>query len=76
MSAIDRSTAARASGSLRGVLDAALSSPSRRGVVVDDSGALVGTVLAHEVLSLIESADRPDVDQPNAHVERLVEDSA
>ena len=69
-------TVARASGSLRGVLDAALSSPSRRGVVVDDSGALVGTVLAHEVLSLIESADRPDVDQPNAHAERLVEDSA
>ncbi|MFC7485174.1 ABC transporter ATP-binding protein [Knoellia sp. CPCC 206453] len=55
-------TVARASGSLRGALDAALSSPSRRGVIVDDSGSLVGTVRAHEVLSLIESADRPDVD--------------
>ncbi|MFC7490269.1 MULTISPECIES: ABC transporter ATP-binding protein [unclassified Knoellia] len=55
-------TVARASGSLRGALDAALSSPSRRGVIVDDAGSLVGTVRAHEVLSLIESADRPDVD--------------
>ena len=45
-------------------------------MVVDDSGALVGTVLAHEVLSLIESTDRPDVDQPDAFAEPLVEDSA
>ncbi|MEO7267962.1 MAG: ATP-binding cassette domain-containing protein [Knoellia sp.] len=62
-------TVARASGSLRGALDAALSSPSRRGVIVDDSGSLVGTVRAHEVLSLIESADRPDVDHANEFVE-------
>ncbi len=55
-------TVARASGSLRGALDAALSSPSRRGVIVDDAGSLVGTVRAHEVLSLIESAERPDED--------------
>ncbi|KGN40252.1 ABC transporter ATP-binding protein [Knoellia aerolata] len=59
-------TVARASGSLRGALDAALSSPSRRGVIVDDSGTLVGTVRGHEVLSLIESAERPDVDRPDA----------
>ncbi|HMM95225.1 ATP-binding cassette domain-containing protein [Phycicoccus sp.] len=56
-------TVARAGGTLRGALDAALSSPSRRGVVVDDSGALVGTVLAHEVLSAIEDPDRPERDE-------------
>ncbi|MGL4745965.1 MAG: ABC transporter ATP-binding protein, partial [Dermatophilaceae bacterium] len=55
-------TAARATGSLRSVLDAALSSPSRRGVLVDDTGALVGTVLAPEVLAAIEDADRPERD--------------
>ena len=55
-------TVARAEGTLRGALDAALSSPARRGVVVDDSGALVGTVLAHEVLSAIEGTDRPERD--------------
>ena len=53
-------TVAREHGSLRGALDAALSSPSRRGVVVDDSGALCGTVLAHEVLTAIEEVDRPE----------------
>ncbi|KGN37208.1 ABC transporter ATP-binding protein [Knoellia subterranea] len=62
-------TVARASGSLRGALDAALSSPSRRGVIVDDSGELVGTVRAHEVLSLIEAADRPDEDRASALAE-------
>lgn len=56
-------TVARVGGTLRGALDAALSSPSRRGVVVDDSGALVGTVLAHEVLSAIEDTDRPERDE-------------
>ena len=41
-------------GSLRGALDAALSSPSGRGVVVDDDGRAVGTVAADEVLAAIE----------------------
>ncbi len=59
-------TVARAGGSLRGALDAALSSPSRRGVVVDDSGSLVGTVLAHEVLTAIEDTDRPERDEGDA----------
>ena len=59
-------TVARASGPLRAVLDAALSSPSRRGVVVDDSGALVGTVRAHEVLTAIEQADRPVLENPSS----------
>ena len=53
-------TVARAGGSLRAALDAAPSSPSRRGVIVDDAGELVGTVRAHEVLVAIEDADRPE----------------
>jgi osmoprotectant transport system ATP-binding protein len=57
-------TVAKASGPLRGALDAALSSPSRRGVIVDDTGALVGTVKAHEVLTAIEQADRPELADP------------
>ncbi len=56
-------TVAREHGSLRGALDAALSSPSRRGVIVDDSGALCGTVLAVEVLTAIEDTDRPERDE-------------
>ena len=56
-------TVAREHGSLRGALDAALSSPSRRGVVVDDSGELCGTVLAHEVLTAIEETERPERDE-------------
>ncbi len=56
-------TVAREHGSLRGALDAALSSPSRRGVVVDASGALCGTVLAHEVLTVIEEIERPERDE-------------
>ena len=53
-------TVARAGGSLRAALDAALSSPSRRGVIVDEAGELIGTVRAHEVLAAIEDADRPE----------------
>ena len=61
-------TVARASCSLRAALDAALSAPSRRGVIVDDAGELVGTVRAHEVLAAIEDADRPELqdDDPAA----------
>ena len=59
-------TVARANGPLRAALDAALSSPSRRGVIVDDSGALVGTVRAHEVLTAIEQTDRPELADPAA----------
>jgi osmoprotectant transport system ATP-binding protein len=53
-------TVARLHGPLRAVLDAALSSPSRRGVLVDDDGALAGTVHADQVLSAIERLERPD----------------
>ena len=55
-------TVARSRGPLRAALDAALSSPSRRGVIVDDDGRLLGTVRAHQVLQAIEAADRPKVD--------------
>ncbi|WP_277453005.1 ATP-binding cassette domain-containing protein [Janibacter sp. DB-40] len=51
-------TLATVDGPLRGALDAALSSPSRRGVVVDEDGVLVGTCRATEVLEVIESRDR------------------
>ncbi|MDE2455264.1 MAG: ABC transporter ATP-binding protein [Burkholderiales bacterium] len=51
-------TLARVDGSLRALLDAALSSPSRRGVVVDAQGALVGSVSASGVLATIEAGER------------------
>lgn len=54
-------TLARRGGSLRAYLDAALSSPSRRGVVVDDDGVLVGVVHPGEVLEAIEAAGRAGV---------------
>jgi osmoprotectant transport system ATP-binding protein len=41
----------RRGGPMRTALDAALSSPSGLGVVVDDQGAVVGGVLAEDVLS-------------------------
>jgi osmoprotectant transport system ATP-binding protein len=47
-------TLATQGGTLRGALDACLSSPSGRGVIVDDSGRLVGSTTAREVLDLIE----------------------
>jgi osmoprotectant transport system ATP-binding protein len=58
-------TVASTTSSLRNTLDAALSSPSRRGVVVDASGALAGTVRAQEVLAAIEEIDRPAARVPD-----------
>ncbi|MEJ1116635.1 ATP-binding cassette domain-containing protein [Paenarthrobacter sp. CCNWLY172] len=46
---------AAASGTMRQLLDAALSSPSRRGVVVNEHGELVGTVSATDVVKAIEA---------------------
>ncbi|WP_226347078.1 ABC transporter ATP-binding protein [Agilicoccus flavus] len=48
-------TVARADGSLRQALDAALSSPSGRGVLVSPDGALIGTVPAGRVVEAIEA---------------------
>ena len=47
-------TLATQGGSLRAALDACLSSPSGRGVVIDGDGRLLGTLTAREVLDLIE----------------------
>ena len=47
-------TLAAEGGTFRTALDAALSSPSGRGVVVDDNGRLVGSVTASEVIRRIE----------------------
>jgi osmoprotectant transport system ATP-binding protein len=47
-------TVAGQDGTLREVLDSALSSPSGRGVIADGDGALLGTVTAAEVLARIE----------------------
>ncbi len=64
-------TLGRRSGSLRELLDAALSSPSQRGVVVDDDGRLVGTVRPHDVLDVITRTDRSDpASQHDAEVAR------
>jgi osmoprotectant transport system ATP-binding protein len=42
--------------SLRGALDAALSSPSGLGVAVDGAGAVVGSVKADDVLTALATA--------------------
>jgi len=42
-------------GTLRSALDAALSSPSGIGVAVDDTGAVVGGVLADEVIAALDA---------------------
>jgi osmoprotectant transport system ATP-binding protein len=47
-------TTAPVTGTLRQILDAALSSPAGRGVLVDGDGALVGTVTPTEVVHRIE----------------------
>jgi osmoprotectant transport system ATP-binding protein len=49
-------TVARLEGSSRAVLDAALSSPSGRGVVVDGDGRLLGTVTTAEVVAALQGA--------------------
>ncbi len=53
-------TVARRDGSLRALLDAALSAPSGRGVLVDEQGAFVGTVTAAQVTAALAApAVRP-----------------
>jgi len=48
-------TLATGGGTLRESLDAALSAPSGRGVIVDENGRFTGTVTASHVLARIES---------------------
>lgn len=49
-------TVARRDGSPRALLDAALSSPSGRGVVVNEAGHLAGTITAAEVIAALGHA--------------------
>jgi osmoprotectant transport system ATP-binding protein len=62
-------TVAGQDSSLRSYLDACLSSPSGRGVIVDGTGRLTGTVTAAEVLAVIErrAAAQPAEHQPTEH---------
>jgi osmoprotectant transport system ATP-binding protein len=63
-------TLATQGGSFRQALDAALSSPSGRGVVVDDAGRLVGSVTASQVIAAIEarSAAERTAERPTTRV--------
>ncbi|MGB7448058.1 MAG: ATP-binding cassette domain-containing protein [Ornithinimicrobium sp.] len=63
-------TLAEREGSLRAMLDAALSSPSGRGVVTED-GRLKGTVEASEVLQVIQAVERPSGDSIRTHDDSL-----
>jgi osmoprotectant transport system ATP-binding protein len=60
------------SGTLREVLDAALSSPSGRGVVVHDDGTFAGTITAPEVLTRIETRAAGERQQAEAHAARVL----
>lgn len=53
-------TVASASGSMRQLLDAALSSPSRRGVIIDDTGQLLGCVAVADLVALLDEANALD----------------
>lgn len=50
-------TVAPRAGTLRQVLDAALSAPSRRGVIVDESGTIAGSITAAAVVAMIPELD-------------------
>jgi osmoprotectant transport system ATP-binding protein len=53
-------TFARAGATFREVLDATLSSPSGRGVIVDDDGRLLGTLTTADVLTALERGASAD----------------
>jgi len=63
-------TLAERGGTLRALLDAALSSPSGRGVVTED-GRITGTVEATEVLQVIQAVERPSGDSIRTHEDDL-----
>jgi osmoprotectant transport system ATP-binding protein len=64
-------TVARAGDSLRAALDAALSAPSGRGVIVDEDGRLLGTISVREVVDRIEAdrAAQPPAPSPDGQLE-------
>ncbi|PYE39476.1 osmoprotectant transport system ATP-binding protein [Rhizobium sp. PP-F2F-G20b] len=53
-------TTASQDGSLRQLLDAALSSPTRRGVVVDDGGRFIGCIGLTDVVAVLEAVSDPE----------------
>ncbi|GAA3758927.1 ABC transporter ATP-binding protein [Streptomyces tremellae] len=57
-------TTAPADGTLRELLDAALSAPSGRGVVTDPEGRLLGTLTPASAVELIERRNREHADAP------------
>ena len=59
-------TFAPLNGSLRQLLDAALSSPSRRGVLVDEDGRFIGCVTLPDLIALMERAS--DTGAPSREV--------
>ena len=65
-------TVAREGGPLRNTLDAALSSPSRRGVIVDYEGALLGTVRAPEILAEFVERSPPALTPDSPKVSHLL----
>jgi osmoprotectant transport system ATP-binding protein len=60
------------SGTLREVLDAALSSPSGRGVVVHGDATFAGTITASEVLARIEARAAGERQQAEAHAAQVL----
>ncbi len=62
--------------SLRTALDAALSSPSGRGVAVDAAGKVIGTVAARDVLDAIEQARMSEAASDAANPDPLRTDPA
>ncbi|MEO7753360.1 MAG: ATP-binding cassette domain-containing protein [Terracoccus sp.] len=63
-------TVASTDGSLRALLDAALSSPSGRGVVAGEDGVFLGTITAAQVVPVIEARSRPVVPVDRAEDEQ------
>jgi osmoprotectant transport system ATP-binding protein len=57
-------TLAHQGGTLREALDASLSSPSGRGVIVDGDGRLLGTTTASQVLNIIETQAAAERNRP------------
>jgi osmoprotectant transport system ATP-binding protein len=54
-------TVAAINGTFRSVLDAALSSPTGRGVIVDEAGRFAGTITAANVVRLLEAHPHAEV---------------
>ncbi|NYJ74225.1 ABC transporter ATP-binding protein [Allobranchiibius huperziae] len=69
-------TLATQGGSLRAALDACLSSPSGRGVVVDEDHRLLGSAQLDEVVQLIKTEPRPSLADPTDQTGQADQDGA